>query len=114
MRSPERLCNLRPEMDQLRCFERSAVNDRFERLAFDVLHRNKGEPFRLFDGVNRDDIRMIQSGCGPCFLQQPLFRLFIFGGIGRQKLEGDLAAELLVFGFKTSPIPPCPIFSSTR
>ena len=64
-----------------------------QRFTLDVGHREEHELADLFDGVNRNNVRMGELGCGPRLAQKALAQLGV-GGLGWwQQLDRDGAVE---------------------
>ena len=63
-----------------------------ERLSLDQLHRQEVDAVDLVDGVDRDDVRMIQAGQGPGFAPEARKPV----GIGHKRLGEDLQRNLAV------------------
>ena len=57
---------------------------------------NKKHAIRLADFVNRDDVGMIESGCGARLLLKAAHVVWIAGEARRQQLQGDLAIQIQV------------------
>jgi hypothetical protein len=70
-----------------------------ERLAFEILHGDEEAAAILCDFVNRADVGMIQGGSGAGFTAETLEGRGVFGHIVGEKLQGNRAAEIDVFGF---------------
>jgi len=51
-----------------------------------------------FDGVNVDDVRVVEGGEGLGLAFEPGQAVGVLGDVQRQRLDGDLAAECGVFG----------------
>ena len=66
-----------------------------QRLAFDQFHRQKMRAGRgiLFDGIDRDDVRMIQRRDGPRFTPESIDANRVAREIRRQQLQRHLAPE---------------------
>ena len=71
-----------------------------ERLSFDQFHREEVGAVSFLDRVERDDVRMIEGGDGARFALEAGEALGIAGDVGRQHLEGHVAAELGIGGAK--------------
>src|SRR5688572_24678981 len=56
--------DLNRELQRLRNRKSSPSNQRVQRLALDVFHRNEIDVIGASDVVDRDDVRMIQCRCG--------------------------------------------------
>jgi hypothetical protein len=69
-----------------------------ECFAFDVAHDEKNEAIGCANAVNRDDVRMRQSGRGPRLVNEPLARGCEAGEVRWQHLDGDIAIELNIAG----------------
>ena len=69
-------------------------------LPFEEFHHEEGLAIVFADVVNGANARMIQGGRGAGFALKTFERRRIFGEVGRQEFESDLAAETRVFGSK--------------
>jgi hypothetical protein len=65
-------------------------------LTFDVLHGQEATSLGLLDRVQGDDARVVQRGDRARLALEPLDLLRVLE-LGREKLEGDAAAEARVF-----------------
>jgi hypothetical protein len=70
-----------------------------ERLAFEILHGDEEAAAIFGDFVNRANVGMIQRGSGAGFTAKTLEGRGVFGNVVREKLEGNRAAKIDVFGF---------------
>ncbi len=75
-----------------------AADDGAERPAADVLHDEEAEAPGFFDGVQRHDTGMVQGGDGTGFLLEAGEAFRVAGEVGRQDLDGDVAAKAAVVG----------------
>ena len=73
-------------------------DDRVERGAAHVLHDDEVDGAFRLDMVNRDDVRMVEGGGGLRFLEKAAPAAFVVHPVGRQDLDGDLAAEARIAG----------------
>src|SRR5437870_5657921 len=64
-----------------------------ERLPLDELHRKEMNAALLADGVDRDDVLVVQAGGGAGFIVEALQLPWIERGSEGEHLEGDAAAE---------------------
>jgi hypothetical protein len=71
---------------------------RAQRVALDELHRDERRGVRLTDLEDGDDVGVIESRERACLVPEPAEAIVIALSGGRQKLDGDLAAQLLVEG----------------
>ena len=71
-------------------------NQPVERLAFDELHRQEMEPGCLLDRVDRDDMRVVESGDGPSLALEAPEAVWITGHLGWQHLQRHVSAQLHV------------------
>ena len=78
--------------------ERAARDAMLERGAFHVFHSDEDAAIVLADFIDRADIGMIQCGGGAGFAAKTLESLRILRNIFGEKLQGDEAAEIGVFG----------------
>jgi hypothetical protein len=78
------------------CFQRTPENELLQRLAFQVLHHDKGPPFVIADFVNGANVGMVESRRRPGFASKTLQRLIILGDVVGQKFQGDHAAKLSI------------------
>jgi hypothetical protein len=69
-----------------------------ERLALHVSHGEEAQPVGLFDGVDRDDVRVVERGERPRLALEPLQTLGALGELSWKQLEGDLASQPRVLG----------------
>ena len=70
-----------------------------ERLAFEILHGDEEAAAIFGDFVNRADVGMIQRGGGASFAAETLKGRGILGNVVGEKLQGNRAAKIHVFGF---------------
>jgi hypothetical protein len=77
--------HLRAHVEQPRQFQRAAADHRLQSLALDVLHHDEVQAVSLFDGVDDDDVRVVEGRGGPRLPQQALFGLLILSGLGRKR-----------------------------
>ena len=78
---------------------KSASGQHFaERHALHVLHRYVRSALVLTDFVDRDDIRMVQSRGGACFLLESPKPMGVRGHLLGQDFDSDFATEFEVFG----------------
>ena len=68
-----------------------------EGLTLQEFHAQEGLTVMVVDLVNRADVRMIQRRCSAGFALKTLQCLRVFGKLGREKLQGNMTAELEVF-----------------
>ena len=73
-------------------------NDRVQRGAAHVLHDDEVDGAFRLDLVNRDDVGVVEGGGGLRLLQKPAPAAFVVHPVGRQDLDGDLAAEARIAG----------------
>ncbi len=64
-----------------------------QRLAFHQLHRQEMHAFRLLDGIDGDDVRMVEGGDGARLSSKPIEAGRIEGHRRGQHLQGHVAAE---------------------
>ena len=62
-----------------------------EVVAFDVSHHEVHEIVALFDGVDRNDVRVIQLRRGLCLAEESLANISAEAQLGRQHLDRNLA-----------------------
>ena len=62
------------------------------------LHHCEGQPRRLADLVNRDDVGVVEGGGGPRLLSEAAKAVWDLGKGFRQELDGDVAVEIVVAG----------------
>ena len=68
-----------------------------QRHPFDKFGNDKISAAPFADFVNRDDVRMIQSGCRKGFLPKTADAVFVFGDPGGKQFESDGAIQPRVF-----------------
>ena len=61
--------------------------------ALDVAHRDEDAPVCLSGFVDRDDVRVVERGGELGLGQEPLPEVAVLGQLGREELQGDLAAS---------------------
>ena len=76
-----------------------AVAAMFQRLPFQQFHGDERLILSLADIVDGANIRMIESGCSAGLTLKAVESLAISGHFGREKFQGNVAAEAGVFGF---------------
>jgi hypothetical protein len=96
----QRVGNLRAEFKQGIGGHGAAADTFAQGLPFEEFHHEEGLAIVLADVVNGANARMIQGGRGAGFALKTFERRRIFGEVGRQEFESDLAAETRVFGSK--------------
>jgi len=69
-----------------------------QRLAGNELHHEKPLPVRIFEPVQRGDVRMIQGSEQPGLVFEPGDPVFVLGELLGKNLDGDVAAELRILG----------------
>ncbi len=84
------------------------VNHLCQRLAVDVLHRVVVYAPRAADGVDRNDVRMVQPGGGAGFVREPLELPRVEDSCERQHLERHAAVERNLSRFIHDPHPAAP------
>src|SRR5262249_23672711 len=67
-----------------------------QRHSVEKLHDYEGLPLVLANFVNRANVRMVQSGSGTSFTAEAFERLWVFGEVLGQELQGDEPAQLSV------------------
>jgi hypothetical protein len=65
-----------------------------ERMSFHQLHREEVDAIRVLDGIDRDDVRVVEGGDGARFALEACQTFRIASQIGGQDLERDVASEL--------------------
>jgi hypothetical protein len=75
--------------------ESAHQDDARERRPLDELHREKRNPFRLFDRVNRDNVGMVQRGDREGLALEPAAVLRI---VASKYLEGDIPLQAGIVG----------------
>ena len=73
-------------------------DDLAEGLPLDELHREQKLAFELFDGVERDDVGVVQGGEAAGLAPEARHSVLVPGHLGLQRLERHLTAELEVLG----------------
>ena len=68
-----------------------------EVVARDVRHHEEDDAFGLVDGVDVDDVRMVELRGGFGLAQEPRLDLAAERQLGRQHLDGDRALEAAIF-----------------
>ena len=81
------------EVEDLRQRQAAFDDEIAERLSFDVLHRQKEHPIRLFHGVDRDDVGMVQSGDALRLDLETGATFRVSGRRAREDLEGNVALQ---------------------
>ena len=67
-----------------------------KRFALDELHREEGDTVALLDGIDRDDVRMVERGNGSGFPLESGKTFRIARHRWSEHLQGDCATELRV------------------
>ena len=98
MRAVERVGDLGAVADHLVGRQRAARQPAGQRLAFQVLHDEKGDAVLLADVVEHADVRVVQRPDRPRFAVEPLAQLRVVGEDRREDLDGDRAVEPGVAG----------------
>ena len=94
--SGEALCDLQRVVHGLLLGDRTRVELRAQRLAFQKLHNGVGDAVLVAEVVNGKDVRMRQRRDGLRFALEPCERIGIRGdGLG-EDLDRDVSIELLV------------------
>jgi hypothetical protein len=93
VRRGEAVGDLRPDVNQLARGNRSALDERPQRLAFDQLGNDVGDVALLADVVNGNDVGMVERAGRPRLLFKPRAPRRVAGKALRQNLHRDLAAE---------------------
>ena len=78
------------------------------RFALDVGHDEEDETVRFADAMDRDDVRVGESGRHARLAQEPRARRPVAREVRRQDLDGDIAIQLHVPGEIDHPMPPRP------
>ena len=104
MRARERVRHLGAHRADVRRRERTACDDRRERLAIEKLHHDEGGLLGLFDGEDGDDVRVAQRRGRARLAHEPPTRSLTLRPVGHA-LDGDDAPEPLVLGFEHRPHP---------
>jgi hypothetical protein len=71
-----------------------------QRLPLQQFHGDEGSPIGLINLVDRADVRVIQRGRSLSLSLETAEGLGIVGEFVGKELQGDMAAELQIFGFK--------------
>ena len=81
--------------DRQNAFERQAARRQHsgERPSLDQLHREEDGRARVFDGMDSDDVRVVERGHGERLAREALAAIGIRGRDVGQHLEGDLALQ---------------------
>ncbi len=58
-----------------------------------MFHGNEHHAISLFDGIERDDVRMLQRGDRTCFAFEPCAAVGVVGEFFRENLESNIASE---------------------
>jgi hypothetical protein len=93
MRLLERVGDLDPDLERLLERQRSALDSRGERLAFEILHDEEVGVALAADVVQRADVRMIERGNRLRFTVEALLHLRVVGEVRRKHLDGDRAVQ---------------------
>ncbi len=96
------------EGEELRQLEPFGRDDLAEGLPRDQLHREEELAFDLFDGVERDDVGVVQGGEAAGLAPEARQPVRVTGHLRRQRLERHLPAELEVLGPVHHPHPAAP------
>ena len=110
----QRIHNFCSQLQNLLDSERLSAYPVLQRLPFKQLHGDEMLTVCFIDLVDREDVRMIEGGCSKGFPLESFASSEIVLQFLRQELQRDMAVELEVFGFVTTPIPPPPSFSRMR
>ena len=97
VRAGEPLRQLAGDVEHLAGLERMLGADQVAQgRAIDELHDGEGQPCRLADLVDRDDVRVVQRGGRACLLGESTEAVGDGGEGLRQELDRDIAAEVEV------------------
>ena len=94
----ERIGNLDAQIENRLDLQRLATDLVSERLPLQQFHGDEGSPIGLVDFVDRADVRMVQRGRSFGLPLESAKGLGIVGEFVGKELQGDVAAELEVFG----------------
>ena len=108
MRLGEAFGHLRGQVDRLLRIHPAAAEHVVQREAFDQLHHDVRLAERLADFVDRDDVGMVQRGCGARFLREAGQPIEVGGVLGGKELDGDIALQVEVPRPEDLAHPPCP------
>ena len=98
MRRGERSGYTSGDVEHLAGVESALGHHLAQRFAFDVFGGDVMHRIGVPDFVNRDDVRMIESGCGARLALEAADAFFIAREAGRQELQRHLAIEGFVLG----------------
>ena len=98
VRRRERIGQRRGDRDHLLDGKATGWNQPVQPLPLDDLHRQKVHATVFFDGVHRDNVRVIEGGGGPGLALEARKAFRIARHVGGQHLDGDVAPELPVAG----------------
>ena len=95
----ERVGDLDAEIEEQFQIEGAAVDAMLQGFAIEAFHCDVGVTVGFADIVNRADVGMIERGGSAGFAAEAFERLRVFSEIVGKKFQGDVAAEVCVFGF---------------
>src|SRR6266568_1060328 len=78
-------------------FQGLARNHLPERLPLEHFHRDECAPIDFINFMDRANVRMVQSRCGPGFAPESLQCLCVIGHCLRQELQSNVTAKLELF-----------------
>ena len=99
VRCGERVRGLYTDPQRALEFQRTAVTELPNVLAFNVLHRNEVQPVGFIHVEDRADVRMVQRGSELRFTLKAFEIGFLDREFGGQNLQNNCAPQFLVDGF---------------
>ncbi len=94
----ERIGNLYGKIDDLVSGKGLLLDEMLQRLAFEMLHRDKSAAIFLTNIMNGTDVRMVQSGRSLSLSLETGKRMRVSRNIVRQEFQGNKAIKARVLG----------------
>ena len=105
--------HLKGDIECLYQRHRAVVEDVPERASGHQLHHEHVGVVDRENVEDRDDMRIVERGGCPRFVQEACATLLVVALVGREDLQRHAAIETKVERFITTPIPPAPSSATT-
>ena len=99
----ESIGNLDAQIEYCVDLQGFAIDHVPERLPLQQFHRDEGSPIDFIDFIDRTDVRMVQGGRSLRLPLETAESMYVVGEFVGKELQGDVATEFQVFGFKNYP-----------
>ena len=93
MRRGERIGQRQRQLQKPLQRQTSRRNQRIERLPLDQFHGQEPDAIRIFSGIDRDDVRVVECGDGAGFAREAFVPRRIGGHAGGQHFQRNIAGE---------------------